>query len=116
MKKYNVAVVGATGLVGRTFLKVLEEYNFPINNLILYASARSKGKVVTYCGKEYVIEELTKEATQLSLSTAEEDVSKMQNLSEISRDLRNNLDSKLEQIAEKYSSSYPYFDTEKLAG
>ena len=48
MKKYNVAVVGATGLVGRTFLKVLEEYNFPINNLILYASARSKGKVVTY--------------------------------------------------------------------
>ena len=62
MKKYNVAVVGATGLVGRTFLKVLEEYNFPINNLILYASARSKGKVVTYCGKEYVIEELTKDA------------------------------------------------------
>ena len=38
----------------------------------------------------------------------------MQNLSEISRDLRNKLDSKLEQIAEKYSSSYPYFDTEKL--
>ncbi len=62
MKKYNVAVVGATGLVGRTFLKVLEEYNFPINNLILYASARSKGKVVTYCGKEYVIEELTKDS------------------------------------------------------
>ena len=62
MNKYNVAVVGATGLVGRTFLKVLEEYNFPINNLILYASARSKGKVVTYCGKEYVIEELTKDA------------------------------------------------------
>ena len=54
MKLYNVAVAGATGLVGRTFLKVLEEYNFPINNLILYASARSKGKVVTYCGKEYV--------------------------------------------------------------
>ena len=62
MKKYNVAVVGATGLVGRTFLKVLEEYNFPINNLILYASARSKGNVVTYCGKEYVIEELTKDS------------------------------------------------------
>ena len=60
------------------------------------------------------IEELTKEATQLSLSTAEEDQLKMQNLSEISRDLRNNLDSKLEQIAEKYSGSYPYFDTYKL--
>ena len=60
------------------------------------------------------IEELTKEATQLSLSTAEEDQLKMQNLSEISRDLRNNLDSKLEQVAEKYSGSYPYFDTDKL--
>ena len=52
MKKYNVAVVGATGLVGRKFLKVLAEYNFPINNLVLYASARSAGKVVEYCGKE----------------------------------------------------------------
>lgn len=59
MKKYNVAVVGATGLVGRTFLKVLAEYNFPINNLILYASSRSKGKIIEYCGKEYVVEELT---------------------------------------------------------
>ena len=62
MKKYNVAVVGATGLVGRTFLKVLEEYDFPINNLILYASARSKGKIVEYRGKEYVVEELTKDS------------------------------------------------------
>lgn len=60
------------------------------------------------------IEELTKEATQLALSSTEEEQSKMQNLSEISRDLRNNLDAKLEQIADKYSSSYPYFDTEKL--
>ncbi len=62
MKKYNVAVVGATGLVGRTFLKVLAEYNFPINNLVLYASSRSAGKVVEYCGKEYIIEELTHDA------------------------------------------------------
>ena len=38
MKKYNVAVVGATGLVGQTFLKVLKERNFPIENLYLYAS------------------------------------------------------------------------------
>ena len=38
MKKYNVAVVGATGLVGRTFLKVLAEYNFPINNLKIHFS------------------------------------------------------------------------------
>ena len=46
MKLYNVAVAGATGLVGRTFLKVLEEYNFPINNLVLYASKRSAGSAV----------------------------------------------------------------------
>lgn len=62
MKKYNVAIVGATGLVGRTFLKVLEEYHFPINNLILYASARSAGKVVNFMGKDYTIVELTKDA------------------------------------------------------
>ena len=60
------------------------------------------------------IEELTQEATQLALSSNEEDQSKMQNLSQITRDLRNNLDAKLEEIANKYSSSYPYFDTEKL--
>ena len=60
------------------------------------------------------IEELTQEATALSLSTAEEDQQKMQNLSQISMDLRNNLDSQLEQIADANSSSYPYFDTEKL--
>ena len=62
MKKYNVAVVGATGLVGRTFLEVLEEYKFPINELTLYASRRSAGEKVDFMGKEYVIEELTKDA------------------------------------------------------
>ena len=48
MKKYNVAVVGATGLVGSTFLKVLAEYDFPINELRLLASARSAGKEIEY--------------------------------------------------------------------
>ena len=79
MKKYNVAVVGATGLVGRTFLKVLAEYNFPINNLILYASARSAGKKVEYCGKEYVIEELTEDSfdnVEIALFSAGGGVSK----------------------------------------
>lgn len=60
MKKYNVAIVGATGLVGSTFLKVLEEEKFPINNLILLASSKSKGKKIIYDGKEYEVEELTK--------------------------------------------------------
>ena len=38
MKKANLAIVGATGMVGRTFLKVLEEKKFPINNIYLFAS------------------------------------------------------------------------------
>ncbi len=58
MKKYNLAVVGATGLVGSTFLKVLAEYDFPINQLHLFASSRSVGKIISYRGKDYVIEEL----------------------------------------------------------
>ena len=62
MKKYNVAIVGATGLVGSTFLKVLEEEKFPINNLILLASSKSKGKKIIYDGKEYEVEELTKDS------------------------------------------------------
>ena len=61
-KKYNVAVVGETGVVGSTFLKVLAEYNFPINNLKLLASSRSAGKVINYCGKDIVVEELTKDS------------------------------------------------------
>ena len=59
MKKVNLAVVGATGMVGRTFLKVLKERNFPINNLYLMASKRSAGTMLEYDGKEYVVEELT---------------------------------------------------------
>lgn len=59
MKKVNLAVVGATGMVGRTFLKVLKERNFPIENLYLMASKRSAGTKVEYDGKEYIVEELT---------------------------------------------------------
>ena len=57
-KKYNVAVVGATGLVGQTFLKVLKERKFPVENLYLYASARSAGKVINWEGKDYTVIEL----------------------------------------------------------
>jgi aspartate-semialdehyde dehydrogenase len=55
---YNVAVVGATGMVGKKFLEVLKERNFPIDNLYLYASSRSAGKILIYDGKEIVVEEL----------------------------------------------------------
>ncbi len=58
-RKPNVAVVGATGVVGTTFLKVLEERDFPFENLYLMASSRSAGKTVTFKGKEYIVEELT---------------------------------------------------------
>ena len=59
MKKPNLAIVGASGLVGRTFLKVLEERDFPFENIYMMSSYRSAGKTVTFKGKEYVLEELT---------------------------------------------------------
>ena len=57
-RKPNIAVVGATGIVGSTFLKVLEERDFPYENLYLMASARSAGKTINFRGKDYVVEEL----------------------------------------------------------
>lgn len=59
--KLNIAIVGATGLVGRTFLKILNEKNFPINKLYLYASARSKGKKIEYKDNVYEVIELKDE-------------------------------------------------------
>ena len=70
MKKYNVAVVGATGLVGQTFLRVLKEREFPIENLYLYASARSAGKSVQFDGKEHIIIELKDENIRGDLDIA----------------------------------------------
>lgn len=61
MKKYNIAVAGATGMVGRKFLEVLAERDFPIENLYLFASKRSAGKKMEYRGKSYTVEELTDE-------------------------------------------------------
>ncbi|MBQ9707955.1 MAG: aspartate-semialdehyde dehydrogenase [Firmicutes bacterium] len=58
-RKPNIAVVGATGVVGSTFLKVLAERDFPFENIYLMASAKSAGKTLTFKGKEYVVEELT---------------------------------------------------------
>src|SRR5262249_35827182 len=54
-----VAVVGATGAVGVEFLDLLEKRNFPMKELRLLASARSKGKTVTFKGKPVTIDELT---------------------------------------------------------
>lgn len=70
MKKVNVAIVGATGMVGRTFLKVLEERNFPIDNLYLFSSARSAGSKVEFAGKEYTVEELNENSFDRDIQIA----------------------------------------------
>ena len=57
----KVAIVGATGLVGTTFLKVLEEKNLDIDEYKLYASSKSSGKKLKFMQKEYVVEELTED-------------------------------------------------------
>jgi len=61
VKKYNVAVVGASGAVGEELLIVLENLNFPINNLLPLASANSVGVEVECQGRVFKIEELTEE-------------------------------------------------------
>ena len=50
MKKVNLAIVGATGMVGRTFLQVLEEREFPIENLYLFSSEKSAGTEIIFRG------------------------------------------------------------------
>lgn len=54
---YNIAIVGSTGNVGRKFLEILEERNFPIKNLYLFASKRSAGSYLNFKGQEYLVEE-----------------------------------------------------------
>ena len=70
MKKYNVAIVGATGMVGRTFLKVLEEMQLPVENYYLLASKRSAGQKIDFMGKEYVIEELNENSFDKDIDIA----------------------------------------------
>ena len=70
MKKLNVAVVGATGMVGRTFLKVLEEEKLPVENYYLFASARSAGSKVEFMGKEYTVEELNENSFDRGIDIA----------------------------------------------
>ena len=52
MKNYKLAIVGATGVVGRTALKVLEEKKLPISEYVLFASSKSAGKKVNFMNKE----------------------------------------------------------------
>jgi len=71
--KYNVAIMGATGAVGGKFLSILEERSFPIKEIRLLASERSKGKKLKFKGKPHPIEVLTKKsfkAIDIVLSSA----------------------------------------------
>lgn len=62
MKKYNVAILGATGAVGGEFLRLIEERNFPFNELRLLASKRSAGTQIELMGKTYTVQEATKDS------------------------------------------------------
>lgn len=62
MKKFNIAVLGATGAVGREMLKVMEEYDIPVGKLLPLASAKSAGTEITFKGEKVRVEEATDEA------------------------------------------------------
>lgn len=79
---YTVIVAGATGMVGRTMMQVLEERRFPVARLVPLASARSAGQTVTFQGKDIEVRELTEETlrdahAQVALFSAGASVSRM---------------------------------------
>ena len=79
MKTYTVAVLGATGAVGQEMIKILQERNFPVGQLIPLASARSAGKTLTFRGEEVVIREACDEVfagVDIVLGAAENDIAK----------------------------------------
>ena len=79
MKKYKVAILGATGAVGREMMKVLAEREFPVEELHLLASARSVGQKIQWQGQELAVELACDEAFQgmdIGLGAAENDIAK----------------------------------------
>ena len=82
MSKYiKVAIVGATGMVGQSFLKVLEEFNLPIDEYKLFASKKSAGKHIKFMNKYYQINELSQssfdEQFEFALFSAGSNISKL---------------------------------------
>jgi aspartate-semialdehyde dehydrogenase len=78
MSGYNIAIVGATGLVGRKMLQILEERNFPVKDLKLLASERSEGIELSFNGERLKVEKLTEEkfkGVDIALFSAGTDVS-----------------------------------------
>ena len=79
MKKYNIAVLGATGAVGQEMLNILAEYDIPVNELLPLASARSAGGTVKFKGEDVVIREASDDAfsgMDFVLGAVEKDQSK----------------------------------------
>ena len=79
MKKYTVAVLGATGAVGQEMMSILEERNFPVGKLIPLASARSAGKTLKFKGEDVTIQLACDEAFEgvdIVLGAAENDIAK----------------------------------------
>ena len=79
MKEYKVAILGATGAVGREMMKILAERKFPVKELHLLASARSAGKYLEWQGKAIQIEEACDaafEGMDIVLGAAENDIAK----------------------------------------
>ena len=81
MNGCRIAVIGATGTVGRVFLRILEERGFPIRTLRLCASERSVGKSLTVNGREHVVEPVTDQLL------GEVDVAFISANSDVSRDV-----------------------------
>lgn len=70
MSKKRLALVGATGLVGRTVLKVLEEKNLPISEYHFFSSANSAGKTINFKNKDYVVKELNENSFDIGFDYA----------------------------------------------
>jgi len=62
MKQYKVAIVGATGMVGREFARVLEQRNFPLNSIEFLASDRSTGKKLPFGDEEIKVKKTASES------------------------------------------------------
>jgi len=79
MKKSNVAIVGATGMVGQEFIKVLEQRRFPMTSVQLYASDRSHGRKMKFHGEELEVKETTAKSfdgIDIALFSAGADISR----------------------------------------
>ncbi len=79
MSAYRVAILGATGMVGREFMKILQQRQFPVSDLVLLASDRSAGKTVAFGSKEILVQETKQDSFKgidIVLASAGTDISR----------------------------------------